>query len=528
MKFAKTLMIMAFVLLLGVGSYLIFGKSEKLEMPGFARGGQNNTSRNQPGRADDPTYADELRVTTAVMQETQKNQEALQKKIEAMQEDAKREKDNADQKIASLQADLKKAQEQVQSLSGEGASAVRDELSGAISTMTEGIAALNQELKRQSDESNRKIAALQKELQAARQEGARAQLGAQATGNGNAQQDNSGNAGESPGRRSVYAQAGIVTPYGKTKEEMDAMRAANQAKAQTDASSVERWLQEVGSTVNDLAGSVGTSSSHDGRAANANARNGQTARRQEWETVFPVYTLPQNTILADAVLLTPMIGRVPLGRQTLNDPYFFRVEIGPENLAANGHRIPGVAKMIAGGYATGVREQQCARGYIDSLTFIFVDGTIVEHGAASGQGASNGQAIGWLSDPWGKPCIRGKYIDNASQYIKSRGAAAFLEAAAEGLAQGQVSYGRDSEGGLSAMLSGDVWQFVFGRGVSGTAAEYAKYVQERTANAIDVIYVEQGQSVQIMLDKQIPIDYDAKARKVNYYTEPKRRKTAYD
>ena len=44
---------------------------------------------------------------------------------------------------------------------------------------------------------------------------------------------------------------------------------------------------------------------------------------------------------------------------------------------------------------------------------------------------------------------------------------------------------------------------------------------ERPADTFDVVYVNQGQPVQIMLDKMIPIDYDAKARKVNYYRDPK-------
>ena len=250
---------------------------------------------------------------------------------------------------------------------------------------------------------------------------------------------------------------------------------------------------------------------------------GEQRRQEQWETVFPVYTLPPNAVLSNALLVTPIIGRVPLPNRNgrVEDPFFFKVEIGGANLAANGHQIPGVAKMIASGYATGIRDQQCVRGYIDSLTFIFIDGRIVNQGKASGEGASSGDVLGYLSDPWGKPCIRGRYINNADSYLRSRGTAAFIEAAAEALSQGQVNYKQNSDGNYSAALSGDVWKFVFGRGVSGTAAEFAQYVKERTADTFDVVYVEQGKPVQIMLDKMIPIDYDAKARKVNYYREPK-------
>lgn len=47
-------------------------------------------------------------------------------------------------------------------------------------------------------------------------------------------------------------------------------------------------------------------------------------------------------------------------------------------------------------------------------------------------------------------------------------------------------------------------------------------MRERTANAFDVVYVRQGLPVQIMLDAMVEIDYDANARKVNYYAEPKK------
>lgn len=215
-------------------------------------------------------------------------------------------------------------------------------------------------------------------------------------------------------------------------------------------------------------------------------------------------------------LITPIIGRVPIGKGDINDPFFFKVEIGAANLVANGQRIPGLAQMIASGYATGVAEQQCARGYIDSMTFVFVDGRIV----ASGEGTSNSKALGYLADAWGKPCISGQYINNASQYLKTRSGAAFLEAAAAGLAMGETNVKQDQNGNYQAVLDGNVYRYMFGRGLSGSAAEIAEYIRERTANAFDVVYVPQGGMVQIMINDMIPIDYDANARKVNYYQQP--------
>lgn len=257
------------------------------------------------------------------------------------------------------------------------------------------------------------------------------------------------------------------------------------------------------------------------------ATEAETEEDIEWETVFPVYTLPPNTILSDSLLVTPIIGRVPLAGGNVTDPFFFKVEVGQENLVANGHQVPGIAKMIASGYATGVREQSCVRGYIDSLTFVFVDGRIVTHGQASSEGTGNEASIGYLADQWGKPCIRGRYINNAKSYLMSRGMAAFVEAAAAGLSQSQLNQTQTADGNYQAVLDGNVWSYILGQGISGSAGELAEYVRERTANAFDVVYVEQAQSVQIFLNQMVPIDYDSEGRKVQYYAEPAQ-ETYYD
>jgi len=130
------------------------------------------------------------------------------------------------------------------------------------------------------------------------------------------------------------------------------------------------------------------------------------------QTVWPVYTLPVTSMLNGAVTLTPLVGRVPVG-DNVNDPFKFQVELGAANLAANGHRIPGVAKVIAAGTVIGNREQSCVRGSINVLTFIFADGRIHTVGGGNSDSASGG--LGYLADPWGKPCIRGEYINKGSE-----------------------------------------------------------------------------------------------------------------
>ena len=90
---------------------------------------------------------------------------------------------------------------------------------------------------------------------------------------------------------------------------------------------------------------------------------------------IPVYTLHDAAILSNSRSVTPIIGRVPNGGD-VRDPFRFRVVTGGENIMANGHRVPGVKDAIWSGYAVGVREESCVRGYIDTVTFVFEDGTI--------------------------------------------------------------------------------------------------------------------------------------------------------
>ena len=199
-------------------------------------------------------------------------------------------------------------------------------------------------------------------------------------------------------------------------------------------------------------------------------------------------------MLNGAVTLTPLVGRVPVGGN-VNDPFKFQVELGAANLAANGHRIPGVAKVIAAGTVIGNREQSCVRGSINVLTFIFADGRI--HTVDSGNGNNNATGgLGYIADPWGKPCIRGEYINNGSEYLSSRAGAAFLEGLANAYGNAQLR--------------------------RTTAAEIADYVRERAMDAFDVIYVPQAQKVQIILEQQVNIDYDMAGRKVSYAKETRK------
>lgn len=268
-----------------------------------------------------------------------------------------------------------------------------------------------------------------------------------------------------------------------------------------------------GNSISNLLNQGGNVFNGNGPGSNAGQNPLAPPGQQQVQTRWPVYTLPVTTMLTGAVTLTPMVGRVPVGGN-VHDPFKFQAELGADNLAANGHRIPGVAKVIVAGTVVGNREQECVRGAIQVMTFIFKDGRI--HTVGDGANHDSNGGLGYLADPWGKPCIRGTYINNGSEYLTSRATAAFLEGLAGAYGNAQVRRSTDANGFRDTYISGNTYQYAASQGIGSTAAEIAAYVRERAMDAFDVVYVPQAHKVQIILEQQIDIDYDTQARKVSY------------
>lgn len=237
---------------------------------------------------------------------------------------------------------------------------------------------------------------------------------------------------------------------------------------------------------------------------------------------IPVYTIPNTATLVVNSLMTPLIGKVPDHQNNLPDPYRFKFITGADNLATNGLRIPGIQNIVWTGFAVGVRDQSCVRAYVDTITFTFEDGRIStftkNKGTGGGSTASN--AIGYLTDRWGKACIRGQYISNATDYLKDRTLAAFIAGVAEATADSQIEMVQNEQGDWKGFATGNTAQYIAGKGVAGTAKELADFVAKRAVGAFDIIYVETGLNVQLFVETEIPIDYDPNGRKISYdYSE---------
>ncbi|QCG68282.1 TIGR03752 family integrating conjugative element protein [Pseudomonas veronii] len=231
-----------------------------------------------------------------------------------------------------------------------------------------------------------------------------------------------------------------------------------------------------------------------------------------------VYTVPTNSTLMGSVAMTALIGRVPIDG-TVNDPYPFKVVVGSDNLTANGIDIPDVAGAVFSGTAAGDWTLSCVRGEVRSITFVFHDGTIrtiPEDSGRNNQRNNQEEGLGWISDPYGIPCVSGERRSNAQQYLGSQ---ALITAAGAGVASlidsdsGQMSYvGADGSIGTMGISSNEA----MGRILAGGVRDMADWVNKLYGQAFAAIYVQPGAKVAVHLEKPLAIDYDPKGRRVDH------------
>ncbi|WP_265534597.1 TIGR03752 family integrating conjugative element protein [Pseudomonas saponiphila] len=241
----------------------------------------------------------------------------------------------------------------------------------------------------------------------------------------------------------------------------------------------------------------------------------------------PVYTIPENATLLGSVAMTALIGRVPVDG-TVNAPYPFKVLVGPENLTANGIDLPDVAGAVMSGTASGDWTLSCVRGQVESITFVFTDGTIrtvpqpkaIASRNASTQSSNTDKirgGLGYLSDPYGIPCIAGERRSNAQQYLGSQ---SLITAAGAGVAvllgdernnssvisSGGSAFGVTSSSGNSALNSI----------LSGGVSDIREWVNKLYGEAFAAVYVPPAAQVALHLDHEITIDYEPMGRSVRH------------
>lgn len=246
------------------------------------------------------------------------------------------------------------------------------------------------------------------------------------------------------------------------------------------------------------------------------------------EGAKPIYTIPENATLMGSVAMTALIGRVPVDG-TVNDPYPFKVLVGPENLTANGIDLPEVAGAVMSGTASGDWTLSCVRGQVESITFVFTDGTIrtvPQPQALASRNASTTQStntdkirggLGYLSDPYGIPCIAGERRSNAQQYLGSQ---SLITAAGAGVAALLGGERNDSSvinsGGSTLGVTSSTGNSALNSILSGGVSDIREWVKKLYGEAFAAVYVPPAAQVALHLDHEITIDYEPNGRSVRH------------
>ena len=246
---------------------------------------------------------------------------------------------------------------------------------------------------------------------------------------------------------------------------------------------------------------------------------GGVGDRIERARTQPVYTVPRNATLIGSTAMTALVGRVPVQGQ-VRDPMPFKIITGADNLAANGLTVPGVQGMVWSGTAVGDWTLSCVTGRLDSVTFVFDDGTIRTLSSDDRQAGSGGadEPLGWISDAQGIPCISGARKTNAPAFLSQRIGVMAIQAAAQAAAAAETTSVVSDAGSVTNSVTGEVGTYVLGKTVEGGSNEVAKWLVERQAQSFDAVFVAAGTQVAIHVDRELPIDLDPIGRKLTHAT----------
>ncbi len=225
--------------------------------------------------------------------------------------------------------------------------------------------------------------------------------------------------------------------------------------------------------------------------------------------IEPALTIPKDAILFDGIALTALVGRIPVEGVT-PDPYPVKIIVGKEALLANGHELPEVEGMYFSGWGVGDMNLSCVRVNLNSATFIFEDGSIVNHSTKDGK-------LGYVSDQVGVPCISGKFKTNAVKFVTQRVALGGIGAAGSAYAEAQFDRSKsDLTGVETKSLTGSIEKLVAGTVVQEGTQEANQWLLERQKQSFDAVVVMPGADISVHLEQALSIDRRSDNRKVTY------------
>ncbi|MCB1827763.1 MAG: hypothetical protein KDH94_04980, partial [Coxiellaceae bacterium] len=173
------------------------------------------------------------------------------------------------------------------------------------------------------------------------------------------------------------------------------------------------------------------------------------------------------------------------------------------------------------GYSVGNMAMSCARGYINKMLFTWRDGSFTVVGSNQTATRLNPQdALGYISTPYGNPCLPGKYITDAPRVLASIAAMGGLAGGANAFAQTQTTNSVSPYQSIS-QVTGNAFKYMGGKMVGTGADKALDWYTSRINGVFDVVYIpssfkQQMTHVVVNITKTIPIDKNRHGRKIDY------------
>ncbi len=258
------------------------------------------------------------------------------------------------------------------------------------------------------------------------------------------------------------------------------------------------------------------------QAQQVNASDGMTTVRGHKNDI-PYFTIPANSTLADVVLQSDILGEVPVNNTLLQPAFKFKAIVGRKALlASNGITLPpDLSGIVFEGYSVGNMAMSCARGYITKMLFTWRDGSFTVVGSNQTATRLNPQdALGYISTPYGSPCLPGKYITDAPRVLASIAAMGGLAGGANAFAQTQTTNLVSPYQSIS-QVTGNAFKYMGGKMVGTGADKALDWYTSRINGVFDVVYIpssfkQQMTHVVVNITKTIPIDKNRHGRKIDY------------
>jgi len=244
---------------------------------------------------------------------------------------------------------------------------------------------------------------------------------------------------------------------------------------------------------------------------------------------IPYYTIPAGSDLGHTTLLSALIGEVPVEGKLMQPLFPFSAIINRGDLmAANGIPLPPeISGMKINGYAIGVGSFldniSCVRAYVTSALFVFADGHFVTVGKEQMNGSAemvNNDNIGYLTTPFGNPCIKGQYFTNAPRVLAAMIAAGGIQGIGSGLSQWQMTT-IAGDGGLTQAPTGSFGKYLLGGALSEGSVKAADWLEKRIQGSFDMVFVPASigyhpTQMSLHITQTINLDKEPNGRLLNY------------